>query len=802
MHRFATVAVGLALERQFDYAVPDKLLGHVLPGMRVMVPFGPRKVVGYVISTCETSSYDGKVKEILQVLDERPTFQPLILDFLSWTARYYHVPLGELMRKALPPSFHARERIDLALSEAGADLPDDRIAAEPVLGRLAQGPVPWKEALDLWARTDIQQLLDQGLVERRSHVEKGGPGAVFERIVSLTEPPPAEAPPSGQRQQEVLSLLRARGPLPMSEIRSSVPGADRVVPVLVARGWLSEERRRAFRQVSAGMEAGSRPERLNAAQTGVIRTLSESIRGQVFSPFLLYGVTGSGKTEVYLNAAREALDCGRTALILVPEIALTPQLMAIFEARFPGRVAILHSGLGAGERYDQWSLVASGELPIVLGARSAIFAPLDKVGLIVVDEEHEPSFKQDESPFYSARDLALVRGRMAGAAVVLGSATPSLESFQNCATGRFTQLALPERATPRSLPDVRLVDLRQSKFADGDKVFSVPLAEALQANLAAGNQSILFLNRKGFAAFLLCEQCGYVPGCPNCSISLTWYRQAGMLRCHYCQHMASRPAACPTCGQAEGLKQIGFGTERVENALRQFLPEARIARIDSSISSGRGFARVLEEFRKGRLDLLVGTQIVAKGHDFPNVTLVGVLLADLGLSFPDFRSAERTFQLLTQVAGRAGRGNRPGAVYVQTYMPTHYALTHAQRHDFSGFAREELQYRKMRRYPPFSCLALVRISGEELGKVQEQAGLAARLLNAAADKVAGSDVMGPSPAPIAMVRNRHRLQILVRCADRPRLQKVLELAVPAMQDRLSRGGTIRWDVDVDPINLM
>ncbi len=802
MHRFATVAVGIALERQFDYAVPERLAGQVQSGMRVLVPFGPRKVVGYVISTSETASYDGKLREILEVLDERPTFQPMILDFLSWTARYYHVPLGELMRKALPPSLHARERIELALSPAAEGLSGDEVSRHPVLERLARGPVAWKEAVDLWAQVDLQALLDEGLVEKRSLVEKGGPGALFERFIRRPDTPPEGPAPSGQRQKEVLDLVASRTEIPMTEIRAAVPGADRVVPALVARGWLIEERRRAFRQVSAGMSPGTRPHRLNAAQSDVVERLGNAVQARQFSPFLLYGVTGSGKTEVYLHVAQQALAAGRTALILVPEIALTPQLMAIFEARFPGQVAILHSGLGAGERYDQWSLVAAGELPIVLGARSAIFAPLDHVGLIVVDEEHEPSFKQDERPFYSARDLALVRGRMAGAVVVLGSATPSLESFQNCATGRLSQLVLPERATPRSLPDVRLIDLRQTKYADTEKIFSEPLSEALKSNLEAGNQSILFLNRKGFAAFLLCEQCGFVPGCPNCSISLTWYRQASVLRCHYCQHVASRPATCPTCGQPEGLKQVGFGTERVESAIRQFLPDARIARIDSSISTGKGFAKVLEEFRKGKLDLLVGTQIVAKGHDFPNVTLVGVLLADLGLSFPDFRSAERTFQLLTQVAGRAGRGNRPGAVYVQTYMPTHYALTHAQRHDFRGFAQEELQYRKMRKYPPFSCLALLRLSGEELGKVQEQAALATRILTRLADRIAGSDVMGPTPAPIAMVRNRHRLQILVRCPDRPKLQKLLEQAIPALQDHLSRGGSVRWDVDVDPLNMM
>jgi len=474
--------------------------------------------------------------------------------------------------------------------------------------------------------------------------------------------------------------------------------------------------------------------------------------------------------------------------------------MAWFESRFEQKVAVLHSALSKRERYDQWCQAADGTLPIVLGARSAIFAPLEDLGLIVVDEEHEPSFKQDERPFYNARDLALVRGKLAGATVVLGSATPSLESYQNARTGKIGLLELPDRATVRTLPDVNIVDLCKSGFADDQRVLSRNLAAAMQENLDSGAQSILFLNRKGFAAFLLCEMCGGVPRCPHCAISLTFYRKANVLRCHYCRHATPVMTMCDICDKGE-LRQVGFGTERVAQAMGEVFPSARVEQLDATVSASKRLSRVLEQFRRRELDVLIGTQIVAKGHDFPGVTLVGVLLADLGLAFPDFRAAERTFQLLTQVAGRAGRGDRPGVVFVQTYLPNHYALQFAQRHDFLGFAAQELQERRLRRYPPFACISLVRFSGEDMAKVGEAARKAASVLQGL-DRDGQVHVVGPVMAPLSYIRNRFRMQIMIRTEQRSRMQRYLSAAGPRLWNELKGGKGVRWSIDVDPQNLM
>jgi len=608
---------------------------------------------------------------------------------------------------------------------------------------------------------------------------------------------------TGPKQREMARFIWERKVVSVQDLKDHFKTADRLLKLLCERGVVQIEKVRAFRQLGAGMSPSPRPDSLTAHQEAAIERIGAAVNSGVFTPFLLHGVTGSGKTEVYMNAVQYTLDKGRGTLILVPEIALTPQLMASFESRFPNKVAVLHSALGRGERYDQWCQVAEGKLPIVLGARSAIFAPMPDIGLLVVDEEHEPSFKQDERPFYNARDLALVRAKMSGAAVVLGSATPSLESFRNARSGRYQLLELPDRATRRPLPDVVLVDLRKVGHVDSEKVFSQPLAAAMQENLEQGNQTILFLNRKGFAAFLLCEVCGAVPRCPHCDISLTYYRKSGALKCHYCQFGRQAPESCPTCGAEEGLRQIGFGTERVVEAIEQFLPTARVERLDGSVTSGRKLTSILDSFRRKEVDILVGTQIVAKGHDFPGVTLVGVLLADLGLSFPDLRASERTFQLLTQVAGRAGRGDRPGSVLVQTYIPTHYALVHSQRHDFRGFAEEELDHRRMRHFPPFAFLALVKLSGQKLAQVRSTASKTRNLLMKAAQQAGVSvNIVGPELAPMAYIRNRFRMQILLKTTNRTAMQEFLKSGNRVLLKEFGRRGAVRWNIDVDPMNLM
>ncbi|MBM4372295.1 MAG: primosomal protein N', partial [Deltaproteobacteria bacterium] len=537
--------------------------------------------------------------------------------------------------------------------------------------------------------------------------------------------------------------------------------------------------------------------RLTADQDAALGRIGAALGGG-YAGFLLHGVTGSGKTEVYLRLAARTLELGRTALVLVPEISLTPQLMATFQARFGPRVAVLHSALAAGQRYDQWCLIAEGERPIVLGARSAVFAPLPGLGLVVVDEEHEPSFKQEQEPFYSARDLALVRGREAGAVVVLGSATPSLESYHNARSGKLALVSLRHRATRRPLPDVELLDLRRRRFVDRNRIFSDTLADAIRDNREAGGQTILFLNRRGYAPFLLCPACGHVPSCGDCAVSLTFHeRPWPRLTCHYCDRTSPVPAACPACGGGT-LDRMGSGLERASESASELFPDLRLALVDGRTGASR-LQATLERFKGRGIDLLLGTQILAKGHDFPGVSLVGVLLADLTLGLPDIRGAERTFQLMTQVAGRAGRGDRPGRVVVQTYMPQHPSLQRAQTHDFEGFAEDELRLRRLRGWPPWTALALLRFSGTDDGRVEDAARRVAETLEAPA-RAAGVEILGPTPAPVARIRGRLRIQVLLRSPGRRDLQRFLVRARALLEAVMP--ASVRLDVDVDPVDMM
>ncbi len=735
---FAHVVVGLRLERRFDYRVPTEIEAAVRPGCRVVVPFGHREITGYVLSRSAESAFDGNHKAILRILDDRPTFSPEMLGFLEWAASYYHVPVGRMLERSIPR--------ELKTSAKGEFEPEKtrrmiRRTAAPLTEELKVTPV-------------VSRLLE----------------AV------------------------------AGGPVSWSELRLTTRATKTHLDRLLGAGLVEEFREHIFRAVAAeeGLSIGGpEPLRLTEEQKVALDRIGPKV-GEEYAPFLLHGVTGSGKTELYLRLAAVALERGLTALVLVPEIALTPQLMATFQARFGDSVAVLHSALSPGQRYDQWCLIAEGERSIVLGARSAIFAPLSRVGLIVVDEEHEPSFKQEQEPYYNARDLALVRGREAGATVVLGSATPSLESYHNARTGKLTLVSLRRRATPRPLPDVDLVDMRRRRTRDQNGVFSDVLAEQILENHVAGGQTILFLNRRGYAPFLLCPICGFVPTCPDCAVSLTYHEHPWpRLTCHYCDHNAQVPKLCSACGGDE-LQRVGYGLQRAAESVGELFPDMRCALVDGRTGQRR-LMETLGRFKRGHLDILLGTQILAKGHDFPGVSLVGVLMADLTLGFPDIRGAERTFQLLTQVAGRSGRGDRAGRVLVQTFMPQHMSLIHAQEHDFEGFAEEELRLRKMREWPPWTALALVRLSGTEDAVVEETARRLVAALDRSA-KAAGVEIMGPTLAPIARIKTRLRMQILLRAPSRGALQRLITVAMPMIRKTVPN--KVRADVDVDPIDMM
>ncbi|MEA2698804.1 MAG: hypothetical protein QOI66_3075, partial [Myxococcales bacterium] len=601
------------------------------------------------------------------------------------------------------------------------------------------------------------------------------------------------------------------------DTRSLTVGERGLVRALVKRGLVRIDQRAVVAASSASSPSSSgspsssaspssipsattRPLAANPAQAEAIAALGAAL-GKGFATFVLHGITGSGKTEVYLQVIAEVRAAGRGALVLVPEIALTPQLAARFRARFGEDVAVLHSGLPARERLAAWRRLREGKVGIALGARSAIFAPVQNLGVIVVDEEHDGSFKQDDGVRYNGRDLAVVRAQRAGAVAILGSATPSLESHQNTLQGRFRRLALPERATPRPLPSVEIIDLRRHPVG-ADGLLSAALAEAVAANLAAREQTILFLNRRGFSTVVLCRGCGHVVQCPHCAVSLTYHQKRGRLVCHYCGNTELMPLRCPSCASPK-LERLGTGTERVETLIRQRFPDARVARLDrdtadaadSSGETTRGLGPILEGMQSGAIDILVGTQMVTKGHDFAGVTLVGVLQPDQGMHLPDFRAAERTFQLLEQVAGRAGRGDRPGRVIIQTYAPDHPAIAAVRTHDYATFVAQELEYRRQSDYPPFARMVVLRLDARDEAVVKQDATAVAAAVRAAVG--AAVRVLGPAEAPIARVRGRARYQIWLASKDRAALATAARAAAA-----VKRSADVRLAVDVDPVSVL
>lgn len=624
------------------------------------------------------------------------------------------------------------------------------------------------------------------------------------RSVVLRRPEAAE----GGLAAEIVELLRSKGKLPIKTLASRFSGRgfyralERLVAsgaVAIEEGWSGKRRRGAplgFEKTEGRTRVCLTPEQEEALAPVRLR-----VEAGGFETFLLFGVTGSGKTEIYLRAAERAAALGKRTLILVPEIALTPQLLGRLRASFPGNVGVLHSGLTPAERWSQWWRVRRGEVSIVVGARSAVFAPVPALGLIVVDEEHDSSYKQAEGLRYHARDLAVVRGKLEGCAVVLGSATPALESFENCRRRRYRLLRLTQRIERRALPPVDIVDLRRSASGQSASatLLSETLRQALAENLERGRQSLIFLNRRGYANFLQCRLCGFVPRCRHCSVTLTFHLRERLATCHHCGFRAPPPDLCPACDNAT-LAPIGAGTERIERELQSWFPEARIGRMDRDTTRRRGAqALLLRQWERGQIDILIGTQMVTKGHDVAGVTLVGVPLADLSLNLPDFRAAERTFQLLSQVAGRAGRGEEPGRVIVQSFAPDHYAVRHVARHDYASFFAEEIEFRRALNYPPFSRLVLLRVEGPKLSEVEARAAALAATLRARARGGKGSvEILGPAPPAIERLRGRYRRQILLKARELATLQEIARAA----REKFTSSAAARLFIDVDPYHML
>jgi len=761
---FATVVVTISVGRLegLTYRIPESFRSSLHSGMRVIVPIGQRKTTGIVTRTGSSCDLPDptKVKYILDIMDEGPIFPENLVNLWGWSANYYLTSLGEMLRTILPSGLKRESLQMVKLKRA-----------------------PWQS--EKKAEKKLQDSWSARLAARLTPAEQ--------EILALLEAKKRVTTKALRRHvltlplEKVLQKLAALGAVEISE---HLPQRKTLPPVAGATETVD-------------WEGTHLPFNLSTAQKNAREHIATALRAPVFQVFLLHGVTGSGKTEVYLQAAAETLNCGRSVLILVPEIGLTHQLIERVRERFGARVAVLHSALVASQRWAEWWRVAHGEATVVIGVRSAVFAPLAHLGLIVVDEEHDTSYKQEDGVRYNARDLAVVRGKISSCPVILGSATPSLESYTHSHAHRYTMLALSERIESRPLPLVEIVDLRQEARTGGrDGIFSTALRQALVANYQVGKQSLLFLNRRGYANYLQCRLCGEVLSCPHCSVTLKFHLRNRVLCCHYCGFSRQALDCCPQCHEP-ALAGHGFGTEQVEEALRSFLPQVRVGRLDrDSISQRHALERVLTAWRAHDIDVLIGTQMVAKGHDVPDVTLVGVLLADVSLNLPDFRAAERTFQLLTQVAGRAGRGLEPGRVIVQTYVPEHYSIRCAAHHDFARFASYELRYRKRLGYPPFTRMVNIRFEGQDGAKVQTCAESVAHYLHTHTQGRNGQTVvLGPAPAPIERLRGRTRWQVLLKGKDRRALLALVKKTQEELFTQHQRQG-VRVVVDVDPYSML
>ncbi|VEN74210.1 Primosomal protein N' [Candidatus Desulfarcum epimagneticum] len=743
---YIDVAVALPARGVFTYEAPGPLAPLSQAGKRVRVPFGARTADGYILGPARKEGLENikKIKPILDIPDDFPLFPASMLPFFEWVSDYYMRPLGEVIKNALPG----------------------------------------------------------GWIDSRGRAKKGRPGPGMERWAAL-----AENRPAGEKfresKQHILDALSRRGEMSVKQLKEIVKTAPALIRSLEKDGHVRIFQKRIFRDpLGDDVPADFRPDMTREQEEAVARIMSRA--GSGFAPHLLTGVTGSGKTEVYMRLAEKIVGMGKNALVLVPEIALLSQTERVFKARFREKIAVLHSGLSPARRREEWTRIAKGEASVAIGARSAVFAPFERVGIIIVDEEHDPSYKQDSGLKYHGRDMALVRAKLENAPAVLGSATPSVQSHHHMIEKKYADVRLPRRIFDRPLPDISIVDLRKIKDERGIRRFISPdLKKALSETLEKKNQALLFLNRRGFAGFPVCGACDEPVKCRRCDITLTLHRAEAVYRCHYCGFSIPASSPCRLCGSPE-IKNLGIGTEKLEAAVQSLFPTARVSRMDRDAARKKGaLPAILKSLRNHETDILIGTQMVAKGHDFPGITLVGIICADLSLNFPDFRAGEATFQLISQVAGRAGRGESPGRVILQTYTPGHFTIRAAKKGDYPAFYQKETEFRKALDYPPFSKMILIEISGrdpEKTAAAAREAGLFLHQLRRG-DPAFRRSVMllGPAKAPVFRIAHRLRWQVLVKSPDGRALRAFGRQAVsaPAMKNR-----HVRVSFDVDPVFMM
>jgi primosomal protein N' (replication factor Y) (superfamily II helicase) len=811
MPEFCDVALPVPLDLAFTYRIPSGM--QPVTGGRVLVPFRQQRMSG-VVTALHDRAPKVQAKNIFSVLDVAPVLDEQLLQLGKWIADYYLAPLGEVFRTMLPLAAEFKRAIgyriasqgQMALHLAGTSgssarsrkTPDEQLAEFRVLDYLAEREGVREETLR--AATKVSKSLLAGMV-RKKWIAREDVSDVRDatRTMKVALLKSAEGK-LNSNQQVLIETLAAAGGRVAVETLQALPVPRTTLGTLVKRGLVEiVEEPVAFTAASKGTRPSPLDFQFNSAQRNALMRIEESVRAGKFSGMLLHGVTGSGKTAVYLAAMRSVLDAGRSAILLVPEIGLTPAVAADLHHVFGEEVAILHSALSDPERAEQWHRIKRGEARMVVGTRSAVFAPVSNLALMIVDEEQDSSYKQEETPRYHARDVAVMRAKRAGAVVVLGSATPSLESYFNAKKNKYALLELPDRVENRPLPEVEIVDMRLEFQETGkEQVISRKLVEEIRQRLERKEQAMVLLNRRGYSPVALCRSCGNRMECQNCAIAMTHHKRANRMVCHYCGFMAPVPKVCGECG-SEYVYFLGTGSEKLEELLHGLFPQARIGRLDrDTVRGNEDFERALNALNEGELDLLVGTQMIAKGHDIHGVTLVGVVGADAALGFPDFRAAERTFQLLTQVAGRAGRGQTPGKVVLQTYFPDHYAVQYAAQHDFVGFYEKELRFRSWMHYPPYSALANVLVRSDKLDEALRWSGILGKWFEKT--RYEGIRVLGPAAAPIVRLKRDYRYHFVLKSASREKLNATLRsMLVYASQEKIPRTQVI---VDVDAVWLM
>ncbi|MDQ0270291.1 primosomal protein N' [Cytobacillus purgationiresistens] len=789
-------------DRPFDYLIPEHLIDVIKPGMRVSVPFGPRKIQGFVVGLKSESQFN-KLKKISEPLDLSPVLNPDLLSLGNWLSEQtlsYKISAYQAM---LPAALKAKYEKKLKLAR---DIAKDQLLEElqPLYEKI--DTITWEEAKQSGMLSMLQKEAAKGQIDIVYEVKDRVKKKKLKSVHSIMSASELEhyrksLSPQASKQLKVINyFIENQQPIILRELANLLNISTSVIKELVKKGVLAEQNMEVYRDPFEDRDfARTQPLQLTDEQGKAIAPILSSIEEWRHEVFLLYGVTGSGKTEVYLQSIQNVLEAGKEAIVLVPEISLTPQMVKRFKGRFGDQVAVMHSGLSAGEKYDEWRKIQRKEVKVVVGARSAVFAPFENLGIVIIDEEHETSYKQEENPKYHARDVAIERAFQNNCPVILGSATPSLETFARAKKGVYQLLSLPKRMNNQEMPAVEIIDMREELRSGNRSMFSSALLEKLKDRLEKKEQTVLFLNKRGHSSFVMCRDCGFVMNCPNCDISLTYHRYSQQMKCHYCGHEAGVPSVCPEC-QSEHIRYFGTGTQKVEEELVKVLPEARVIRMDVDTTSRKGsHEKLLDQFEEGQADILLGTQMIAKGLDFPNITLVGVLSADTMLHLPDFRSSEKTFQLLTQVSGRAGRHELPGEVIIQTYSPEHYSIELASLQDFDRFYEHEMTMRKLHKYTPFYYISLITVSHEQLMKA---VSVTETITSYVRSKLTSSAiVLGPVASPIPRINNRYRYQCLIKYKREPELNQALKTVLDQYQQEMSSGG-LQIAVDVNPFILM